>query len=183
MVKFRFTRKRVITTIAILLIVVLLEVYVHTYIQVGAVSVTPQNNLIIWFTSDTGNYTFTHDNCQWIVRWLVGGTGPNHIPFRLYIFKIGENSNLFGSVGIAVSSLKLESNPSVSLQISPFSLDDSYAATNSWLNLISNVTREFTFDLSLNFYLNTAIGTFPNGELTIPLTTAVPLTPPVVNYS
>ncbi len=106
MVKFSFTRKRVITIVAILLIVVLLEVYAHTYIQVGALTATPQNNVIIWATNDTGNYTFSHDNCQWIVRWLVGGTGPSHIPFMVYIFKNGD-SNLFGSEGIVVSSLKL----------------------------------------------------------------------------
>ncbi len=183
MVKFRFTRKRAITTVAILLIVVLIEVYAHTYVQVGALLVTPQNNVIIWHTSDTGNYTFSYANCQWIVRWLVGGTGPSQIPFMVYIFKIGESSNLFGSVGIVVSSLKLESNPSVSLQISPFGIDEISAHSTGWLTLVSNGTHDFTFDLKLNFYLNTAIGTFPNGELTIPLTTAVPVTPPAVNYS
>ena len=107
MINFRFTRKRVITAVVILLIVILLEVFAHTYIQAGALTVTQPNNVILWHTSDTGNYTFSYDHCQWFVRWLVGGTGPNHIPFLVDIFKNGD-SILFGSEGIVVSNLKLE---------------------------------------------------------------------------
>lgn len=173
MTKSKLTKKTITLILAIVLVIVLLETYAHTYVEIGAVSAIPKKEVVLlWHTEDTGNYTFSYDNGQWIVRWLVGGTGPSNIPYSIYIYKLSQNSSLLDSeIGIKASGLSSEATEAFSLQMSPFSYSSEFVSAKGLLNSVSNETNSFTCQLKMQFYRQTAMGTFPDGQLTVQLTT------------
>ncbi len=155
----------------------LLEGYAHTYVKPYYLTVTPEDKTtVIWSEHDSGNYTFSQNNCLWLIRWYIERPNPTSFTW-IDIFKIGENSSfLMPKTDALFSSLtaKVENG---SLQ-PEFDIDRAVLYENSRIDIRdqlmfpSNGTYQLTLYITINFYQDTVIGYVPSGELTIPLKTS-----------
>lgn len=171
--KGKFTRKRAVLVASVLLVLILLEAYAHTYVQPGSFNTIPQNEAILFSNiSDTGNCTFMQGNSLWLVKWYIGNTST-FTPVTIAIFKISENCSLLNpATGIIISNLQIDYDSGV------LSLFKTYGTTNYGSDRVdlrdvlifpSNGTYNFTYNLNIKFYQNSILGLIPNGETTIPL--------------
>lgn len=176
MTKFKFTSKKAIIAVAALLAIILLEAYAHQYVQPYFPPVTSQEKAYLFQnTPENANYTFSYGNSQWLVKLYLGKVST-FCPVSIGIFKISENSSLTNpATGILISNIQIDdSNPDVT------SFFRTHGTTSCESNGVyirdvvifpSNGTYTFTYNIQIEFYLNSAIGMIPKGELTIPINT------------
>jgi hypothetical protein len=183
MEKVRLTRKKILAVSIMLLFIIFIEVYAHTYVLPNYITVTPKDNARpVWLNWDTpsawlkfGNYTFSKNNCNWLVEWCLeqDKQEPNG-HFYIIIFKTGENATFLTSTnGIAFSSLKIApSNPLRNSTIIDLDALPSYN-TKTNLNYKCELSfhgdNEINLSLTVKFYQETILGIIPTGEQTIPI--------------
>jgi hypothetical protein len=120
------SRKRKLAIAAVCLVVVLIEVYAHSYVPVYELSVVPKNQARVERSGPAGSYEFVKSNCRWLVRWVMENptlSNSYNAYFWVWLYKIAENTRLLSSrTDILVSGVTVAStNHSV---VSLFDLDE-----------------------------------------------------------
>jgi hypothetical protein len=105
----RFNRRCAIVFVLICLILALLEIYAHNYVQLHILSVIPENEAISSFPygENTGTFTFSSVGCRWLVVWKADRASPSINYGYICIFKVGQNKSLF-TLNVDLVVLKLE---------------------------------------------------------------------------
>jgi hypothetical protein len=172
-----FSRKRRITVAAVLLLVVLLEVYAHSYVQVHAISVVPEEEADkLWasYGPYVGSYRFTQGNCIWFVKWMIEKPTSHSSYAWVRIFKVWENTSFLTSpASIAVSSVKKAAEIENFECFFDVNRDVLYEGNSTYVRLElhfgENGYYPINLNLTVNFYHPSLIGIIPAGEVTIPI--------------
>ena len=174
----RFNRRIVIVLISIILVLILLEIYAHTYVQLHILSVVPENEAILSFPygQSTGTYAFSSAGCRWLLVWKAdeGSTSMNY--GFVSIFKVEQNKSLLTlNTDLVVLKLEPRSNNSgwfsAELDEVLYESNRTSARTKYYFGKID--TYQIDFGLVVQVYEETLLATFLRNEIRIPLETVI----------
>lgn len=174
----RFTRRTFIIFISIVLILVLLEIYAHTYVQVHVLSVVPESaaRSSFPFGQSTGTYAFSSAGCRWLVIWRADEASTSMNYGFICIFKLEENKSLFAlNTGLVVLKLEPRSNNSgwFSAGLDEVLYESNRTSARINYNFGEIGTYEIDFGLVVQVYEETFLATFLREEIRIPLETTI----------
>ncbi len=178
MVTIRLSRRKKYAIVSIVLVAVLLELYAHTYVEVHALSVVPEDEGHAKRSGPGDSYRFVQGNCEWVFTYVIERPAHNsHNGYVwAYIFKIGENKSVFtGPTSLLVSNVKLSHIKDVYFYFDPDEqvFYDNYTGIRLDLDFQGNGSYPIHIDVNLNFYQQTVIGIIPVGQVSIPIDATV----------
>lgn len=170
----RFNRRTVIVFISIILIVALLEIYAHTYVQLHILSVVSENEARYSFPygQSTGTYVFSSAGCRWLVVWKADEASTSVNYGFICVFKVEQNKSLFTlKTDLVVIKLEPGSNNtgwfSAELDEILYESNRTSVRINYYFGEID--TYEIDFGLVVQVYEETLLATFLREEIRIPL--------------
>lgn len=174
----RFGRRTLIIFASIVLVLVLVEVYAHIYVQLHVLSVVPENEAVISFPfgHSTGTYAFSSAGCRWLVIWKADEASTSMNYGFISIFKVEQNKSLFTlNTDLVVLKLEPRSNNSEWLSVE---LDEVLYESNRTDARIryyfgERGTYQIDFGLVVQVYEETLLATLFREEIRIPLETTI----------
>lgn len=170
-------RKKIALGVLILVILVSLEVYAHTYVQIHGLPVVSEEEVQTRFSNSqyyTGNSAFSSSGCRWLVGWLVRRPAPQN--GYVSIFKTGQNGSYFVlNTDFVILGLEATSNntSSFSAHMDEIDYESNYTAIRIDYELGEIGTYQINFELHLRIYERTLIGLIPKEDVTIPINATV----------
>jgi hypothetical protein len=167
-------KRLVIITVVLIL---LLEVYAHSYVPMHALSVVPDDQAKADRGGLGGSYEFVESNCRWIVKWVreKPSESRQHTGyFWIWIYKVSENTtSLSSGSSILVSGISARYGTNDSRVFYGLENYIIYGINRTDLRtelfFDENGTHEITLSLELKFYQRTPIGILPTGTHIIPI--------------
>jgi hypothetical protein len=170
------SRKK-LAIIAAVLIILLVEVYAHSYVPMHELSVVPDNQTKADMSGPGGTYEFVESNCRWIVKWVrenPSESSPHDGYVWIWVYKVSENTIfLRSSTSILVSGIIARYGANGSKIF--YDLENSVLYENNRTDVRAdlffseNGLYEMTFSLDVKFYQRTPVGILPMGEHSIPM--------------
>ena len=170
-------RKKIALGVLILVILVSLEVYGHTYVQIHGLPVVSEEEVLTRFSDllyYTGNSAFSSSGCRWLVGWLVRRPAPQN--GYVSIFKTEENGSYFVlNTDFVILDLEATSNntSSFSAHMDEIDYESNYTAIRIDYELGEQGTYQINFELHLRIYERTLVGLIPREDVTIPINATV----------
>jgi hypothetical protein len=170
-------RKKIALGVLILVILVSLEVFAHTYVQIHGLPVVSEEEVQTRFSNSqyyTGNSVFSSSGCRWLVGWLVRRPAPQN--GYVSVFKTEENGSYFVlNTDFVILGLEATSNntSSFSAHMDEIDYESNYTAIRIDYELGEIGTYQINFELHLRIYERTLIGLIPKEDVTIPINATV----------
>jgi hypothetical protein len=170
-------QKKIALGVLILVILVSLEVYGHTYVQIHGLPVVSEEEVQTRFSDllyYTGNSAFSSSGCRWLVGWLVRRPAPQN--GYVSIFKTEENGSYFVlNTDFVILGLEATSNntSSFSAHLDEIDYESNYTAIRIDYELGEIGTYQINFELHLRIYERTLVGLIPREDVTIPINATV----------
>lgn len=94
---FLSRRKKIALVTLTLVILALLEVYAHAYVQVHSLAVVTEDEAMRSFAYGqiTGTHVFSSAGCRWLVVWTAVEASTSTNDGFISIFKVEQNRSLF----------------------------------------------------------------------------------------
>ena len=174
----RINRK--VTAIAALMIfvLVLLEVYAHTYVQVHRLPVLTEEEalkLIPYYYNST--CTFSSDGARWLVALQNKKPTPSLNFAYLYIFKMEQNrSFLVQDIDLLILGLNSTSNSTGGYflaRIEELDYQSNFTVVRIWYDIGQIGTYQVDFGLRVKVYEETLLGSIPKEEMKVPVTATI----------
>jgi hypothetical protein len=185
--KTRWTNRKIAALIiVVVLIVVPVEIYAHTYVEIHGLRVLTEDDALkllpfLKYDLYTVNCTLSSSGCQWLFVWEIGMPKVSFGFAYVHIFKIGQNASFFVQ-GIDLAKFKLESTTNESdgwleVQMRDISYDDNQTTLTVVYYFGRPGSYEVYFGLHAEVYEETLFGIFPKEEIIIPMTTTLSYNP------
>jgi hypothetical protein len=176
-----WSRKKKLTILTIILMLLIVEVYAHNYVPLNELSVVPESHARAERSGPSGNYEFVESNCRWIVTWVrenPSQLSPHEGYFWIWIYKVSENrSFLRSSTSILISGITERQGTNGSRVINDLQNYILYEDNRTTVLTEIFFTDSGTYDVSLSldamFYQRTPIGILPTGVHTIPMNSTI----------
>ena len=171
-------RKKIALVTLIVVILVSLEVYAHTYVQIHSLAVTTEDEATrsFPFGHSTGMQVFESAGCRWLVIWRADEASISTNYGFISVFKLEQNNSLFTlNTGVIVARLKPISNNSAWLSAE---LDEVLYESNRTDARIKYFfgeigTYQIDFGLIIQVFEQTLLATLLREEVRIPLETTI----------
>ena len=171
-------RKKIALVVLILVILVSLEVFAHTYVQIHGLPVVSEEEVhrgsISYWQNYTGTFTFSSSGCRWLVGWIVRRPAPQY--GYVDIFKTEQNGSYFVlGTDFLVLGLEAASNrtSSFSAHMDEIYYESNYTAIRIDYELGEIGTYQINFELHVRVYERTLIGLIPKEDIAIPINATV----------
>jgi len=174
----RFNRRIVIISSLIVLILILFEIYVHTYVQLHLLAVVSENEAVdsFPFGHSTGTYSFSSTGCRWLVIWKADEASASINYGFICIFKVEENKSLFTLyTELVVLELEPGSNNTgwFTAELHEVSYETNRTSARISYNFGQIGTYQVDFGLIVQVWEETLLATFLREETRIPLQTVI----------
>jgi hypothetical protein len=170
-------RKKIALVVLILVILVSLEVFAHTYVQIHSLPVVSEEEVQTIFSNPlyyTGSSAFSSNGCRWLIGWLVRKPAPQN--GYVSIFKTEQNGSYFVlNTDFAVLGLEATSNNTSSFSMTIYEIiyESNYTAIRIDYELGEQGTYQINFELHLRVYERTLLGLIPKEDIAIPINATV----------
>jgi hypothetical protein len=172
----RWFSKKKLAIITVILII-LVEVYAHSYVPMHELSVVPANQAKADMSGPGGSYEFVGSNCRWIVKWVrenPSESNPHDGYVWTWIYKVSENTSfLSSSTSILVSRITARygtNGSKVFYDLENYVLyENKRTDMRTELFFTENGLYNMTLSLAVTFYKRTPVGILPTGAHTIPM--------------
>jgi hypothetical protein len=169
-----FSKKKL--AIITVVVVLLVEVYAHSYVPLHELSVVPDSQAKADRGGPIGSYEFVESNCRWIVKWVRENPAESSHDGYVWtwIYKVNENTSfLSSSTSILVSGITARygaNNSKIFYDLENYVLyENNRTDVRTDLFFTENGLYDMTLNLDVKFYQRTPIGILPTGEYTIPM--------------
>jgi hypothetical protein len=176
-------RKKIGVVALILVILALLEVYVHTYVQIHDLQVVTVDDALrsFPFGQSTGTYTFSSTGCRWLVVWRADEASASMNYGFICIFKVEQNKSLFTlNTDLSVVKLQPTSNNTgwFEAALDEVLYENNRTSARIRYHFGEIGTYEIDFGLVVQVYEETFLATLLREEIRIPLETTIYYGPP-----
>ncbi|UCE95128.1 MAG: hypothetical protein JSV51_05140 [Candidatus Bathyarchaeota archaeon] len=172
MIKMCQTGHKYIILVSLVLGVLLLETYAHTYISIHQLPQLSENEALKLVPFYYNGSTTFHGSCgRWLAIWQGDKPKPSTNLAYIYLFKTEQNSSLLvQSTDVVVLGIEPMSNSSVSdfsAYISNIFYESEYILVGISYEFGSIGTYEIDFGLRVKVYDKTLLGFLPKEEIRI----------------
>ena len=170
-------RKKIALVVLIMVILVLLEVFAHTYVQIHGLPVVSEEEVQTMFSNPqyyTGSSAFSSSGCRWPVGWLVRRPAPQN--GYVFIFKTKENGSFSVlNTDFVVLGLDATSNNTsyFMAHMDEIIYESNYTAIRIVYELGEQGTYQINFELHLRIYERTLVGLIPKEDVTFLISATV----------
>jgi hypothetical protein len=188
-----FRHKRIVAIVLILLVLVSVEVYAQTYVQIINLPVVSEADARNFAWQEIGgsdsffkldNFSFSSSGCCWllILETEKNATIPTECWAYIDIFKIEQNESflVFGTdlqiLDVTVQYINAPEQGGIFPTVDTFDYNN-HTVVRVIYDWLKQGTSGALFNLTVRVYQRTLIGIVPKEQVTIPLNTTLTLTP------
>jgi hypothetical protein len=177
----KWSHKRKLTIITIVLILLIVEAYAHNYVPLNELSVVPESQAKAERSGPSGNYEFVESNCRWIVCWVrenPSQSSPHEGYVWIWIYKVSENQSfLSSSTSILISGTTARQGTNGSKVIHDLQnyilYEDNRTTVLTEMVFTDSGIYDVSLILNVRFYQRTPIGILPTGAHAIPMNSTI----------
>jgi hypothetical protein len=173
----RLNRKVIAIATLIILVLILLEVYAHTYVTLYRLPVLAEDEALKIPYYCNGTYTFSSNGASWLFVSQISRPTPSLNHAYLYMFKTEQNGNvLVSNIDLVILGLNPTSNSTGGYFIAEMdevTYENNYTVVNVSYDIGQIGTYLVDFGLRVKVYQETILGLIPKEETRIPMNATI----------